>query len=227
VEIQIFRRNECASAHGLCVVIDVLRAFTTAAHAFSRGAKEIILVSSAEEAFSLKRQERSLVLMGEAGGIRIPGFCYGNSPAAMQSALLQGKRAVMRTSAGTQGVVACRHADHLLISSFVVAEATVRRIREISPQFLSLIVTGTRNGDEDMACAEYLQARLEGRQIAVDPFLCRVRSAPAARKFLDSTSGFLEEDLILACQIDRFSFAMEVEKLDSLLVAKSCGSSSF
>lgn len=40
----IYHRNECHEAKGLCVIIDVLRAFTTAAFAFAGGAREILLV---------------------------------------------------------------------------------------------------------------------------------------------------------------------------------------
>ena len=36
----------CHTASGLVIVIDVLRAFSNAAYAFSRGAKEIMLVST-------------------------------------------------------------------------------------------------------------------------------------------------------------------------------------
>src|SRR6266699_945518 len=44
----------CHAANGLVVVVDVLRAFTTAATAFARKAEEILLVSSVEEAFELR-----------------------------------------------------------------------------------------------------------------------------------------------------------------------------
>lgn len=65
MKINIYRRNECFKAKGLCVVIDVLRAFTTAAYAFAAGAKEIVLVSTAEEAFRMHEEDNSLILMGE------------------------------------------------------------------------------------------------------------------------------------------------------------------
>jgi len=44
----------CHAANGLVVVVDVLRAFTTAATAFAREVEEIILVSTVEEAFELR-----------------------------------------------------------------------------------------------------------------------------------------------------------------------------
>jgi 2-phosphosulfolactate phosphatase len=46
--------EECHTATGVVIIIDVLRAFSTAAYAFSRGAKQILLVSTVEEALSLK-----------------------------------------------------------------------------------------------------------------------------------------------------------------------------
>ena len=45
-----------ATAEGVVVVIDVFRAFTTAAVAFSRGVEKIIMVAEVEEALRLKEQ---------------------------------------------------------------------------------------------------------------------------------------------------------------------------
>ena len=44
----------CQNSTGFVLIIDVLRAFSNAAYAFSRGAKEIILVSKVREALELK-----------------------------------------------------------------------------------------------------------------------------------------------------------------------------
>lgn len=220
MKIEIYRRDRCGEAKGLCVVIDVLRAFTTAAYAFDRGAQEITLVSSIEEALQMHREDPSLLLMGEEGGRPIAGFHYGNSPADIQRAPLRNCRMVQRTSAGTQGVVGCRHADRMLIASFVVAEATLRRILELSPSHLSFIVTGTEDGDEDLALAEYLKLRLLNQEGSSTPFLDRVRHSPEGRIFADpKIADFAQEDLELALQIDRFSFAMEVEECHGQQIA--------
>ena len=48
--------EDCHTANGTVIVIDVLRAFSTAAYAFSLGAKEILLISTVEEALSLRMQ---------------------------------------------------------------------------------------------------------------------------------------------------------------------------
>lgn len=104
MEFSILKGHKFPEAKGLCIVIDVLRAFTTAAFAFASGAKEIIFVSTPEEAFKKHQSDPSLILMGEQEGQRIDGFHFENSPREMQSACLSGKRIVQRTSSGTQGV---------------------------------------------------------------------------------------------------------------------------
>lgn len=221
MKIDIYRRDECFKAKGLCVVIDVLRAFTTAAYAFAAGAKEIVLVSTAEEAFRMHQEDRSLILMGENEGRPISGFHYGNSPDDIQKCVLSDYKIVQRTSAGTQGVVSCRHADQLVIASFVVAEATLKYIMKLSPSHVSFIVTGMQDGDEDLALAEYLQCKLLQQDVCSSSFLDRVRFSPEGKTFADLNNiEFSPKDLELALQIDRFSFAMEVEKRNGSLVAK-------
>src|ERR1700722_14672195 len=105
MKFEIYRRHECSQAKGLCVIIDVLRAFTTAAFAFAAGAKEIIFVGSPEEAFKKYQNDNSLTLMGEVQGKHIEGFHFGNSPADIENISLSGRRLVQRTSEGTQGVI--------------------------------------------------------------------------------------------------------------------------
>lgn len=120
-------------------MIDVLRAYTTAAFAFASGAKEIIFVSTPEEAFKKHQRDPLLLLMGEQEGQRIDGFHFENSLREMQNASLSGKRIVQRTSSGTQGVIGCRHASQVLIASFVVADATIKRILELNPSHVTFI----------------------------------------------------------------------------------------
>ena len=72
--------NGAKEAQGTVVIIDVYRAFTTAAIAFSKGAEKIILVSEIEEALELKRNGIGSICMGEVGGMRPEGFDFGNSP---------------------------------------------------------------------------------------------------------------------------------------------------
>ena len=80
VEIRRATLDSCHQADGVVVVVDVLRAFTTAAFAFAGGAEEILLVSTVEQAFDLRKELPDHLLMGEVGGLPIEGFDLPNSP---------------------------------------------------------------------------------------------------------------------------------------------------
>ncbi len=100
----------CHEATGVVVVIDVLRAFSNAAFAFSRGAKEIYPVGTVEEALQFKAKTPNSLVCGEVGGLPPEGFDFGNSPTQTRELDLNGKVIVQRTGAGTQGIVRCVNA---------------------------------------------------------------------------------------------------------------------
>ena len=82
---------EAPGAVGAVVVVDVLRAFTSAAYAFAAGACRIWLVQSVEEALAMKAAHPGLLAMGEDLGRRVPGFDFSNSPAEVARADLGGR----------------------------------------------------------------------------------------------------------------------------------------
>ena len=70
-------------ATGTAVIIDVYRAFTTAAFCVAAGAREIVLTASHGDALAMKAKDPALFLTGEIGGKPIPGFDAGNSPSPL------------------------------------------------------------------------------------------------------------------------------------------------
>ena len=223
----------CEQAAGVVVAIDVLRAFTTAAYAFGAGASDILLTAGVDEALALRQRFPGSLAMGEVNGLPVAGFDFGNSPVQFGADGLAGRRLVQRTSAGTQGVVRSRRAEHLLAASFACAGATARYIRWLAPQQVTFVITGAmpdesfvktpiRFGDEDAACADYLQAVLSGLDPDPEPYLQRVWAAPAAEKFLyPDQPDFLAEDLEACTALDRFTFAMPVWRQADLLIVES------
>ncbi len=215
----------CGSATGVAVVIDVIRAFTTAAYAFAAGAGEIMPVGTIEDALALRERFPGALLMGETGGWKPEGFDFGNSPAALVGCDLHGKRLIQRTGAGTQGLVRSLNADVLLACSFACVGATGRYIKRLAPPEVTLVVTGVfpdRDGDEDIACADYLAALL--RDEAPDPalFTSRVLASDAAQLFTDPDHpAFPAADMALCTDVDRFDFAMLVERREGLLVMQA------
>lgn len=205
----------CHEARGVVIVIDVLRAFSTAAYALARGVKEIWLVSTVDEAVALKSQIPNSLAMGEVGGLRPAGFDFSNSPTYIQEADLAGMTMIHRTSAGTQGVVLSRKAEVMLASSFVVASATARYIQNLDAPEVTFVITGRsyNGGDEDLACAEYLEGLLRGEQPEQGPFIKRVLESRDAFPHLDpAQKDFPRSDLDYCAQVDRFDFAMPVIK---------------
>jgi 2-phosphosulfolactate phosphatase len=215
MEIHQVTGFECEDVTGLVVVIDVLRAFTTAAFAFAAGAKEIILVGGIEEAFALKETMPESLLMGENRGVFIPGFDYGNSPAALIGENLNGRSLIQRTSAGTQGVVNSKNADQILCSSFVVAAATARLLQSLNPNQLTFVNTGIRPnaegyGQEDIACSDYISALLNHENPKPKPYLQRV--VASREGVFHALNEDEKADIQCAIDLDRFNFAMRVHK---------------
>jgi 2-phosphosulfolactate phosphatase len=206
----------CHEATGVVVVIDVLRAFSNAAYAFSRGAKEIYPVGTVEEALQFKEVTPNLLAMGEVGGLPPEGFDLGNSPTQTKELGLMGKIIVQRTGAGTQGIVRSVKAEIMFAASFVVASATVKYIQNLSPEAVTFVATGQYapgHGDEDMACAEYLELLLKSEQPEKAPYIERVFQSRDAIQHLDpKETGFPLSDLDLCTHIDAFDFAMLITK---------------
>ena len=206
----------CHEATGLVIVIDVLRAFSNAAYAFSRGAKEIYPVGGAEEALRFKAETPNSLAAGEVGGLPPEGFDFGNSPTQTKELDLENKIVVQSTGAGTKGIVRSVKAEIMFAASFVVANATVRFIRKLEPEAVTFVVTGQYrpgHGDEDLACAEYLELLLKDQQPDTAPFIERVFKSRDAIQHLDpKEAGFPLSDLALCTKIDAFDFAMLVTK---------------
>ena len=113
-----------ARASGAVAIIDVFRAFTTAAVAFANGATRITMVASVEEALALR--ERGVGQIGRP----VEGFDFGNSPYELSRVDLSGVAIIQRTSAGTQGITtAAKAAQHMFAASLVTVSATARALR--------------------------------------------------------------------------------------------------
>jgi 2-phosphosulfolactate phosphatase len=214
--------EQCAEATGVVVVVDVIRAFTTAAFAFASGAEDILLARGVEEALELRDQHPNALVMGEVKGLLPKGFDFGNSPSILKNIDLRDRRLIQRTSCGTQGVVKSANADVLLTGSFCCAQATADYIRRQKPQQVTFVNTGfgpDGRGDEDAACAEYLAELLKGSQVNPEPYLRRVKECRGSRyTFADPDKPqFPWEDIECCMEVDLCDFAMVVERQNGLL----------
>ncbi len=216
--------RDAREAAGTAIIIDVFRAFTTAAIAFDRGATQITLVAEADDALELHRSGVGDLLMGEVDGKRPEGFDLGNSPHEVAMADVAGKSLVQSTRAGTVGVAAAANAETIYLGSFVVAQATTNAIRRSRPDVVSIIAMGDQGrvrSDEDEQCGIYLRNVIEGRNPDFEAVKSLIMTGGATQKFFDdSQSQYHPEDVELALELDRYPFTMRISREDGLLVAR-------
>lgn len=212
-------------AHDTVVVIDVLRSFTTAAVALANGARAIYPVDGIAAAVALLGSLPLPVSVGAvAGGDPVPGFDFGNSPSLLRHADLAGKTVVMSTAAGVRGLQRFRQARQLYAASLVCARATAEAIRAAGAEEVCFIITGEwvdRDGDEDIACADYIESLLRGDPAAPEKFSRRVRESDFGQRFVAGTWPNLPPaDLEVAAHADLFEFAMPVRREGEHLVIR-------
>lgn len=214
-------------ARGAVAIIDVFRAFTTAAVVLANGASRIVMVSDVAEALTLRRDGVGQICLGEVGGRAPPGFDFGNSPFEVSGINFAAKTVIQRTSAGTQGIVAARHAQRLYAASLVTASATARALLAGPAERISLVAMGSEGKtrtDEDELCALHLRNLLEGRRGAAAAVREVILAGSEVLRFNDPTRPYLnEKDVDIALDIDRYDFAIRVAMEDGLLVARREG----
>lgn len=212
---------DSSAARGITVVIDVIRAFSVAAHAFNRGATRLLLVHDIENAFALREHVPEALLAGERGGRQIPGFDLNNSPALMARAEVAGRSIIQCTGAGTKGAVTAVHADALLVCSLLTARATaeyVKRMAEERSLPVTLVATALPpiyDDIEDRICGDYIEAllreRLDGRA-ALDRGLRALQASNRLSEFTATDSDFPAEDVPAFMEVDCFDFIMTGER---------------
>ncbi len=211
-------------AEGTVVIIDVYRAFTSAAVALSRGAERILLTATPEEALNLRRRGLGELCMGEVAGRKPEGFDLSNSPYELSQADLAGRVLIQSTRAGTVGVCAAEGASALYAASLTVARATAEAIRRAAPPLVTIVAMGAEGrvrSDEDEQCALYIRNLLDGRRPDRTCVRCLVEVGAESQKYGDpARPWFHAMDREIALQIDAFDFPIRVSREDDLCVAR-------
>lgn len=149
------------------VVIDVLRATTTAVTYLERGADALLLTATPDIALALRdgTDNSPYLLGGERGGLPIPGFDFGNSPVEAAGQNFTGRTVVMNTTNGTGAAhTAAATGKHVFLAALTNAHAAARRARASATEEIAIVCAGTDEhvGLEDVyaagVLAEYLLA---------------------------------------------------------------------
>jgi 2-phosphosulfolactate phosphatase len=217
MEIRIGSLLEGAvAATGTVAIIDVFRAFTTAAVVLANGASRITMAGTVEEALSLRDNGIGQLCVGEVAGRKPTAFDFGNSPFEVFQIDFHGKVVIQMTSAGTQGIVAAGRVDRLYAASLVTAPATARAMLAGSPERITSVAMGNNGitpADEDEVCALHLRNLLEGRSGDIQAVRGTILAGGEAARFNDpARPHFHPEDLEIALGIDRYDFAIKVNR---------------
>ncbi|MFM8734453.1 MAG: 2-phosphosulfolactate phosphatase [Pirellulales bacterium] len=216
-----------ASVGGTAVVIDVLRASTTMVTALAHGAARVVPVAGIDEARRMAAALGAGVLLGgERGGVRIPGFDLGNSPLEYSAERVARRTVVLTTTNGTAALHASRDAREIVVGAIVNRTAVAAAVRRLAGRAMPvhLVCAGTDgavSAEDVLAAGAILDAAsVAGPRDELDAaahealaFYRRVAAAadvPAAlvREFSLSPGGAnlvalgMEADLPVAAAID-------------------------
>jgi len=174
----------------LIIVVDVLRCSSSIVNALANGAKAVIPVETLKEAYDLRERHPDFLLAGERRGRKPRGFDLGNSPLKFVREVVEGRTMIMTTTSGTEALVRCRGAEHVLVGAFLNARAVAEKAAEIAG----------RNGLN----VSFVLAGEKG-SFSLEDFLC---SGAIASRFQDSRFGFSDKMLAAAFAFERVKNAL-------------------
>jgi phosphosulfolactate phosphohydrolase-like enzyme len=188
----------------VAVVIDVLRATSTATVLIGRGAPALRVVSSPTHLAELEPADYLIFSeLPESGPGRVD-----NSPVVAEARALDGKTPVLVTTNGTRALTAAAaRAETVLLASFLNLGAVVRHLRARAPGRVTLLPAGhfstATDRTEDSLCAEAIAELLAGRSPDLTALTARSRTDERVVRRMASEATFAA-DVELALSVDRY-----------------------
>lgn len=192
------------------VVIDVLRATSTAIVLLERGAPAVRVISTPADLAGLPPADRPYLVFSELAASRDCGLdCVDNSPAAAAELDLAGRSPVLVTTNGTRAIAAAiQRASRVLIAGFVNLSSTVRTLRGAGR--VTLLPAGDFDAGEprteDERCADALEGMLLGASPDLAALIAACRADPRVQRRV-ARHPELVHDIDLALTVDRCSIA--------------------
>jgi 2-phosphosulfolactate phosphatase len=196
----------------LVVVIDVLRAFTTACYAMNNNPKDYIVTDDISLAYKMKKENHDCILIGERHGLKLPGFDYDSSPTDVKNVNFLNKTIIHTTTLGTRGIVnSLKHTKKVITGSFANAKAIINYIKKENPDFVYLFPTDSSTDDnEDVMFAKYIKSCFEEKPLNVDSIRSKLLICPTGGfSFNRHNIKHVNEDFSLAFDSDKFNFVLK------------------
>ena len=191
------------------VVIDVLRATSTAATLLARGLERIEVVATPRDLQQLPVSRDPRVVISEMAELRTELGHLDNSPVLVRSAELSGKCLVLVTTNGTRTLMqAAQRAERVFLASFLNLSAVARHVAaDPGDDEIWIIAAGNVQRDEDRTedseCADALVALLRNEPPRLAERLARCRSdAKVQRRLAGEGPAFAADlELCLSCDL--------------------------
>ena len=245
LDVAFLPRDVLEPESSVCIVIDALRATSTAATLLARGARQVVVAGTIDEARRLKAAMPEALLCGEVGGLPPEGFDHGNSPVEFEGLDLDGRRVILATSNGTRALAGLRSARAVFTGSLLNLTACARLAAIVATSQGSLTVVcsgaelGTRFSLEDTVVAgafvDRIVTALEGgRTVLSDAATAALRlwrsyaDRPRAA-FGDAAHGRalvqigMGADLDRCAEVDRYGVVPRLRVDDGLLTLRDDG----
>lgn len=182
----------------VAVMVDVLRASSTIAIAFDRGAASVHPVQTPDDARRRAQGLEDAVLVGERNRGELEGF-IDNSPARLEDEDLTGRHVVLTTTNGTRALLACEDAGRVLVGGLVNASALAD---ELSGERVALVAAGWEDqpASDDDACCAYLAELFRGGRPRLGETLEALEASTSAVKLREHGKG-ADVDICLSLDV--------------------------
>lgn len=210
VEIGCFADDIPAAPPGCAnVVVDVIRAATTAITAVARGQRTFV-ASSIEKAMPLAARLTNPVLAGELGGFMPYGFELQNSPAAVAAANGARRPMILLSTSGTRLMLAAREQSPTYVAC----------LRNVSAQVDDLVgcfnhvrlLAADSRGDfreEDQLCCGRISEGLLGHGF--------VAADPATEQIIERWSGAADDSFLESRSVAYLRDTQQEQDLEFIL----------
>ncbi len=206
------------------VIIDVFRAFTTAAYVLERYPTTYMMTTQSEVISRLASNLMNPLMIGKAEQGTDIIYHIPNSPTRVQGTEITNRNILHRTAAGAKGILLAQNADIVLAVGLVNADATVEYIKTLTNPKITIIPMGhegTTPSLEDHLCALYMEGLIYGEKINLTPFMPVLREGSGQYFFSEDQWQYPCEDFECCLETGRFDFAIQAMVQDDYAILTS------
>lgn len=199
----------------IIVIIDVFRAFSTAAFVLARSPNLYFLTNSSSIISELANLYKNPILIGKAEIGQNVFYTIPNSPTRTKALAIEQRIILHRTEAGAKGILNALQknpANIVLAASFVNAKATAKYITTLPHKKVTLIPMGheaVTPSLEDNLCAEYIYGLLKGKSVFLSANWPSIRKGAGKYFFTDDQWQYPKQDFNLCLKPNQFNFAIQ------------------